>query len=55
MEDGSLKTAKKIIGLTGGIGSGKSTVAKFIEELGYPVYNSDHEGIYACWYIFFGK
>ena len=41
MEDGSLKTAKKIIGLTGGIGSGKSTVAKFIEELGYPVYNSD--------------
>ncbi len=31
----------KIIGLTGGIGSGKSTVAKFIEELGYPVYNSD--------------
>ena len=41
MEDGSLKNAKKIIGLTGGIGSGKSTVAKFIEELGYPVYNSD--------------
>ena len=41
MEDGSLKTAKKIIGLTGGSGSGKSTVAKFIEELGYPVYNSD--------------
>ncbi|GGP05584.1 dephospho-CoA kinase [Cloacibacterium rupense] len=41
MEDGSLKTAKKIIGLTGGIGSGKSTVAEFIEEMGYPVYNSD--------------
>lgn len=32
---------KKIIGLTGGIGSGKSTVAKFIEEMGYPVYYSD--------------
>ncbi len=41
MEDGSLKISKKIIGLTGGIGSGKSTVAKFIEELGFPVYNSD--------------
>lgn len=32
---------KKIIGLTGGIGSGKTTVAKFIEELGFSVYNSD--------------
>ena len=31
----------QIIGLTGGIGSGKSTVAKFIEEKGYLVYNSD--------------
>lgn len=31
----------KIIGLTGGIGSGKTTVAHFIEEMGYPVYNSD--------------
>lgn len=31
----------KIIGLTGGIGSGKSTVAKFIEEKGFHVYNSD--------------
>ncbi|MGZ5263255.1 MAG: dephospho-CoA kinase, partial [Kaistella sp.] len=26
--------ARKIIGLTGGIGSGKTTVAKFIEEMG---------------------
>ncbi|AIL44098.1 dephospho-CoA kinase [Elizabethkingia anophelis] len=32
---------RKIIGLTGGIGSGKTTVARFIEEMGYPVYNSD--------------
>ncbi|MBS1549462.1 MAG: dephospho-CoA kinase [Bacteroidetes bacterium] len=32
---------KKIIGITGGIGSGKSTVSHFITELGYPVYNSD--------------
>lgn len=31
----------KIIGLTGGIGSGKTTVAKLFEELGAPVYNSD--------------
>lgn len=31
----------RIIGLTGGIGAGKTTVAKFIEEMGYPVYNSD--------------
>lgn len=30
-----------IVGLTGGIGSGKTTVAKFFKELGVPVYNSD--------------
>lgn len=29
------------IGLTGGIGSGKSTVAKIFEAMGYPVYTSD--------------
>lgn len=32
----------KIIGITGGIGSGKSTVSKYIEELGFSVYNSDY-------------
>lgn len=31
----------KIIGLTGGIGSGKTTVAKYFEELGVPIYIAD--------------
>lgn len=31
----------KIIGLTGGIGSGKTTVAHIIEKMGFPVYYSD--------------
>ncbi len=30
-----------VVGITGGIGSGKSTAAKFFEKLGVPVYNSD--------------
>jgi len=33
----------KIIGLTGGIGSGKTTVSGMFAELGVPVYNSDLE------------
>lgn len=33
----------KTIGLTGGIGSGKTTIAKWFQEKGVPVYNSDLE------------
>ncbi|WP_373518908.1 dephospho-CoA kinase [Pricia sp.] len=33
----------KYVGLTGGIGSGKTTVAKMFAELGVPVYNSDDQ------------
>lgn len=33
----------KIIGLTGGIGSGKSTIAKYFESKGIPIYIADIE------------
>lgn len=32
-----------VIGLTGGIGSGKTTISKMFEEIGIPVYISDKE------------
>jgi len=32
-----------IVGLTGGIGSGKSTVGSMFQKLGVPIYNSDVE------------
>lgn len=31
----------KLVGITGGIGSGKSTVARLIRAMGYPVYDAD--------------
>lgn len=34
-------TVPKKIGITGGIGSGKSVVAEIVRTLGYPVYDSD--------------
>lgn len=36
-------SASKIVGLTGGIGSGKTTVATYFSELGIPVYVADVE------------
>ena len=33
----------KVIGLTGGIGSGKSTVANYIASKGIPIYIADEE------------
>jgi len=33
----------RIIGLTGGIGSGKTSVAKLLEQKGFPVYYSDDQ------------
>ena len=36
----------KIIGLTGGIGSGKSTVATILTHLGIPVYSADDRAKY---------
>ncbi len=33
----------KIVGLTGGMGSGKTTVARIFEELGIPVYFADDQ------------
>ncbi len=33
-----------LIGITGAIASGKSTVSKFIENMGYPVINTDEIG-----------
>lgn len=51
------------VGLTGGIGSGKSTIGRIFQNLGVPVYNSDlrarlliqeHPDIIAAYQTFFG-
>ena len=34
----------KVIGLTGGIGSGKSTIRKWFESQGVPCFDSDEIG-----------
>jgi len=38
-----MKATSKIVGLTGGIGSGKTTVANFFKDLGVPIYIADDE------------
>lgn len=35
----------KIVGLTGGIGSGKSTIAAIFQSVGIPVFNADNEAL----------
>lgn len=35
--------ARKIIGITGGIGAGKSVVSRILRGLGYPVFDCDYE------------
>lgn len=39
-----MSSDKIIIGITGGIGSGKSTVCNVISKMGYPVFYSDIQG-----------
>ncbi len=39
--DSNMEQATKVIGITGGIGSGKSFISNEIERRGYAVYNSD--------------
>ena len=35
----------KVIGLTGGIGSGKSTIGRVLETIGLPVFDADREAL----------
>lgn len=42
------KESMKIVGLTGGIGSGKSTVAELLRVYGIPVYDSDSRSKMLC-------
>lgn len=41
--DDEIEGEPLLIGLTGGIGSGKSTVAKIFEQAGFPIINADKE------------
>lgn len=43
------------VGLTGGIGSGKTYIANIFSELGIPVYNSDERGKYLMEHDFIVK
>lgn len=43
MNNELIQNSKITIGITGGIGSGKTTVCKILEHLGYPVFYSDIE------------
>lgn len=38
-----MKTGKKVLAITGGIGSGKSIIAHCLQIIGIPVYNCDNE------------
>ena len=38
----------KVIGITGGIGSGKSTISNMLREQGYVVFDSDVQAKYIC-------
>lgn len=40
---GELEGASLIVGITGGIGGGKSTFSQLLREKGYAVYDTDHE------------
>lgn len=45
-ENDEIEGEPLLVGLTGGIGSGKSTVAQIFEDAGFPVINADKEARY---------
>ncbi len=38
--------SRVIVGITGGIGSGKSMVSEYLQKIGCPVYDSDKRAKY---------
>lgn len=48
MPESMVKYSRLRVGITGGIGSGKTTVCRIFEELGVPVYDADY---WAKWLI----